>query len=99
MDVQAIALPHGTALTWIRVGALLDAMFARGSDEVVQGISRIPSGFRVETKDSATNTIRYYQAPGYVVSRVESSSGDPASGYAESTEKSLIVRPNLAFGV
>ncbi len=74
--VRAIAIPHGAALVWIRVGSRLDPILARWPDEVVTRIANLGTGFRLETCDAATEVARYYEVPGYVVSRVELWSGE-----------------------
>ncbi len=71
MDVQAIAFPKDAGLVWIRIGCLLDATVAVRPHEIVERIMSIPTGFLVETRDSSSGAAGFYQAPGYVISRVE----------------------------
>ncbi len=70
MDIQAIAVPRGAGLLWIRVGAVLDAAFGGLPDQIVERIVRVSTGFEVETRDSRTGAIKAYEAPDYLVMRV-----------------------------
>ncbi len=76
MEVRAIAVPHGAVPVWIRVGRQLDPVVAPRPDEVVTRIVSTATGFRIETLDPATATVRYYEIASCVVSLAESLSGD-----------------------
>ncbi len=78
MEVRAIALPYGAVPKWIRVGSLLDPVFPCGPNEMVERIVRIPTGFRIQTRDAITCEVSYYEAPAPFVIRVEEWSGEYA---------------------
>jgi hypothetical protein len=76
LNVQAIAIPHGAALAWIRLGRALDEALVHRPGEVVVCIESIATGFRVETENATTAAVGCYDVPSYFVSRVESLNGD-----------------------
>ncbi len=78
MDVQAIALPHGATLVWIRVGSPLDPLFAQRPGEIVRRIVNTGTGFRVETSGSDTGEVKHYETCSQFVSRVHGLDGPTA---------------------
>ncbi len=89
MEVEAIAVPRGAALLWIRVGSPLDARLTALPNQVVERIVSIPTGFMVETLDSDTGTTSYYEVANLIVCRVQPLSEEPTAVITASAMRHL----------
>ncbi len=70
IEVQALGVPCGAGLLWIRVGVGLDPAFGSLPEQIVERIVRVSAGFQVETRNPRTGAVKFYEAPDYLVSRV-----------------------------